>query len=556
MNRKSVNAVVSSWSTMARKDEGNHASGESSPKPSPVPIFNRNDADIILRSADQVDFRTHRLILSMASPFFADLFALPQTKECASDTMDVIHLAEESEVVQKVLEVCYPIKDPKLPSLEIAGAVLEAALKYDIDKVISCIPLGLHAFIPTEPLRVYALACRIDAEALARCAAKDVAIQELTSLHYVPELKNIPGVCYYRLVQYRARGIEQETFCRPSIPSPIPSTEDDDDVSALRTPPPRAAAATPHSPAFITSPTLDEVACTIDSLPPFDTADADVELVTSDGMHLRVYRSIISLISHALKDLLDVSEASASVDETGSLGVEPRKSMLVVPIVETSTIMQPLLRLCYPIGIPQQDDVELLISLLPSAEKYKMERAIWTIQSRWADFAVVQPLRAFLLAAARQWMQPAMDAIKQLLKHTIEELQSIYVADLETVPANYYRLVFQYHNRCSDAITSVCKSSLSWLSRDVRVTGCKGCRGPSGLWEEPRWLSDYVAKAVDMLVERPSSHTITEGQGFQTLIELATVCSGCRARIDRIQPILQCFARTIDKRLEKVTLEL
>ncbi|EED83651.1 predicted protein [Postia placenta Mad-698-R] len=436
--------------------------------------------------------------------------------------MDVIHLAEESEVVQKVLEVCYPIKDPKLPSLEIAGAVLEAALKYDIDKVISCIPLGLHAFIPTEPLRVYALACRIDAEALARCAAKDVAIQELTSLHYVPELKNIPGVCYYRLVQYRARGIEQETFCRPSIPSPIPSTEDDDDVSALRTPPPRAAAATPHSPAFITSPTLDEVACTIDSLPPFDTADADVELVTSDGMHLRVYRSIISLISHALKDLLDVSEASASVDETGSLGVEPRKSMLVVPIVETSTIMQPLLRLCYPIGIPQQDDVELLISLLPSAEKYKMERAIWTIQSRWADFAVVQPLRAFLLAAARQWMQPAMDAIKQLLKHTIEELQSIYVADLETVPANYYRLVFQYHNRCSDAITSVCKSSLSWLSRDVRVTGCKGCRGPSGLWEEPRWLSDYVAKAVDMLVERPSSHTITEGQGFQTLIELAT----------------------------------
>ncbi|EED83520.1 predicted protein [Postia placenta Mad-698-R] len=495
---------------MARKDEGNRASGESTPKPSPVPIFNRNDADIILRSANQVDFRTHRLILSMASPFFVDM------------------------------------------TLDIARAVLEAALKYDIDKVISCIPLALHAFIPTEPLRVYALACRINAEPLARCAAKDVAIREFTFLRCVPELKDIPGGCYYRLVQYRARGVEQEAFCSPSVSAPISATEDDNGLAALSTSQTHGTARTLHPAALDTS-TLDDVACTPDPLPPFDAADADVELVTSDGMRLRVYRSIISLISQTLKDLLDVSEASASVDGTGSLGDEPRKSMLVVPIVETSTIMQPLLRLCYPIGIPQQDDVELLVSLLPSAEKYKMERAIWTIQSRWADFAVVQPLRALLLAAARQWVQPAMDAIKQLLKHTIEELQSIYVADLETIPANYYRLVFQYHKRCSDAITSVGKSSHSWLSRDVRLTGCKDCRGPFGLSEEPRWLSDYVAKAVDMLIERPSSHTITEGQGFQTLIELATVCSGCRNRIDRIQPILQSFAKSIDKRLEKVT---
>ncbi|KAI0255963.1 hypothetical protein BJV78DRAFT_1113987, partial [Lactifluus subvellereus] len=40
--------------------------------------FDDADADIILRSSDQVNFHVYKVILSVASPFFKDMFSLPQ----------------------------------------------------------------------------------------------------------------------------------------------------------------------------------------------------------------------------------------------------------------------------------------------------------------------------------------------------------------------------------------------------------------------------------------------------------------------------------------------
>lgn len=534
---------------MARKGKNHRASVEKPqtsfiPKAAPLPmLFNRSDADVILRAVDQVDFRTHRIILSMASPFFADMFALPQTKECASDVIDVIDLAEGSEIVQILLEICYPTQDPELSSMDIARAVLEAALKYDMYKVISFMSMALYTFIPTEPLRVYSIACRIDAERLARWAANSVTAQDITSQKYVDEFKDIPAGCYYRLVQYRMKGIKQHTYCCPSPPT---SSVTEGSLTASRTSPAPAGAA-----------------CAVDPSPPFDAADADIELVTSDGMRLRVYRSIISLISPVLKDLLDISESGANVGcspEIASLTSDdhPRNPTLVLSIPENSTIMEPLLRLCYPIGIPQRDDAELLVSLLEGAEKYKMERAVWTIQSRWADFAVTQPLRAFLLSAARRWVEQAKLAARHLLRNTIEELQSIYIADLETTSAEYYHRLFQYHRRCSDAVRAVGNASDAWLSEDIRRIGCPGsscCNSYSKY--EPRWLSGYIFRAATLLIERPSSYTVTEGQGFREMFRLAAdECSRCMTRIDVLQAMSQALGKAVDERLEQVTLEL
>ena len=45
--------------------------------------FDRLDADLILRSSDKepVDFRVFKLFLSLASPFFAMVFTLPQPNQ-------------------------------------------------------------------------------------------------------------------------------------------------------------------------------------------------------------------------------------------------------------------------------------------------------------------------------------------------------------------------------------------------------------------------------------------------------------------------------------------
>ena len=49
--------------------------------------FDRPDADVILRSCDHVDFRFHKSLLSLASPFFCNMFALPQPPSLPTTTM-------------------------------------------------------------------------------------------------------------------------------------------------------------------------------------------------------------------------------------------------------------------------------------------------------------------------------------------------------------------------------------------------------------------------------------------------------------------------------------
>ncbi|OJT03115.1 hypothetical protein TRAPUB_6303 [Trametes pubescens] len=46
--------------------------------------FDRDDADLILRSSDNIDFHVHRIILTLASPVFAGMFTTPQPPDTNS----------------------------------------------------------------------------------------------------------------------------------------------------------------------------------------------------------------------------------------------------------------------------------------------------------------------------------------------------------------------------------------------------------------------------------------------------------------------------------------
>ena len=70
------------------------------------PPFDDDDADIILRSSDQVEFLVYKVILSKASPVFKTMFSLPQP---ATDiARPIVDLAENSKVLAAVLSAIYP----------------------------------------------------------------------------------------------------------------------------------------------------------------------------------------------------------------------------------------------------------------------------------------------------------------------------------------------------------------------------------------------------------------------------------------------------------------
>jgi hypothetical protein len=77
---------------------------------SPLEPLDVPNADLIIRSSDLVDFRVHKMILAMASPFFKDLLSLPQPSGSESvDGLPVVQFTECSELLNTLVSMLYPV---------------------------------------------------------------------------------------------------------------------------------------------------------------------------------------------------------------------------------------------------------------------------------------------------------------------------------------------------------------------------------------------------------------------------------------------------------------
>lgn len=146
--------------------------------------FHGPKADVILRTSDSVDFYSHKILLSLASTFFDQMFSIPQpvpqttpvpdpdVTVSADDTpVPVIPMTEDSQTLDYLLPLCYPVPDPTSKDLVIVAKVLEAALKYEFEEATVLMSASLKTSAVIEPLKVYAIACRLGLEGDARIAA-------------------------------------------------------------------------------------------------------------------------------------------------------------------------------------------------------------------------------------------------------------------------------------------------------------------------------------------------------------------------------------------------
>jgi hypothetical protein len=77
---------------------------------SQLELFDVPDANLIIRSSDSVDFRVHKPVLAVASPVFKDLLSLPQPSDSESDDdLPVVQLPEDSELLQSLISIIYPV---------------------------------------------------------------------------------------------------------------------------------------------------------------------------------------------------------------------------------------------------------------------------------------------------------------------------------------------------------------------------------------------------------------------------------------------------------------
>ncbi|EIW79746.1 hypothetical protein CONPUDRAFT_58140 [Coniophora puteana RWD-64-598 SS2] len=176
-----------------------------SPRTANAP-FDATDTDIVLRTSDNVDFHVFKIILSLASPVFKDMFTIPQP----SSHSDVVHISEDSSTIEILLLFCYPVVNPLIKDLEEAGHLLEAARKYDIAAVSSSVKTNIISMLDdNNAVSVYGFACQHNWQAEAQAAAFRT-LQLITPGHTgvslsAEDLNMMTTADYHRLLVYHDR---------------------------------------------------------------------------------------------------------------------------------------------------------------------------------------------------------------------------------------------------------------------------------------------------------------------------------------------------------------
>ena len=169
--------------------------------------FNVPDGDIILRAQGSLrnhDFRVHKLVLSLASAVFRDMFGIPQPRPNASNVdIEVIDVTDPPRGLDLVLRLIYPFPPPNVDSLDLLVEGLVIADKYNIEGARARLREPLKKFIKEAPLRVYAIAARFGFDEEAEAAASltiGVFLPALTDLPDDPSLKYVSAPAYHKLI--------------------------------------------------------------------------------------------------------------------------------------------------------------------------------------------------------------------------------------------------------------------------------------------------------------------------------------------------------------------
>jgi len=160
------------------------------------------EGDIILRTHGPPyrEFHVHKLILSLASPVFKDMFGVPQPK---SNTSNIVDVTDPPRALDLVLKLIYPFSPPKVNDLDLLVQGLIIADKYDIGAARVRLRESLNKFMRAEPLRVYAIASRFGLEEEAEAAAlftTGIYLPGLTSSKLPDDMAHIPAPVYHKLI--------------------------------------------------------------------------------------------------------------------------------------------------------------------------------------------------------------------------------------------------------------------------------------------------------------------------------------------------------------------
>ncbi|KZS87859.1 hypothetical protein SISNIDRAFT_552948 [Sistotremastrum niveocremeum HHB9708] len=155
------------------------------------PEFHFPDADLIIRTVDNMTFHVHKFILSFASRVFRDMLSLDNLQRPSHPHQRVVDVSETSMIWDAALRYLYPLPRPTFKNLGPIALLFAISDKYDIPIIASALEdtILISNLSKRYPIRSFALAKKFNRARLLTRAETELVKQhcEIIRTTTVPE---------------------------------------------------------------------------------------------------------------------------------------------------------------------------------------------------------------------------------------------------------------------------------------------------------------------------------------------------------------------------------
>ena len=303
-------------------------------------------------------------------------------------------------------------------------------------------------------------------------------------------------------------------------------------------------------------------------------------IVASDGIQLRVRKSLLSQTSPIFSDMFSVPQPNSSLDSdapTDPISLsEPSKTIRLIISLADSPPASLII-----------DSLSDIANLLHAADKYDIktiqEHAIYSLGQ--PKFLENEPLRVYAIASRFGAHDTAALAARRTLRYPL--LHAEYCPELEIVDGGTIYRVLRYHKECTAAAIDVATDH-RWIrdSRDTYVFfDCpeanlgeddnndeeenkglgirtmirasptkKNKEGYDKFVTVHRWWTKFMDTTKVALSESINSETIRDNGRMMEALLSASQCSQCRRRVKSdFSNFLDAFVAEVEARVNKVS---
>ena len=297
---------------------------------------------------------------------------------------------------------------------------------------------------------------------------------------------------------------------------------------------------------------------TRDAGPPFHDIIPGLTVIlrSSDDVDFFVLKPILAKVSVVFKDMFELPNVAP---ENPLMEFDnQRHGLPIIEVTESSSTLNILLRLCYPVENPDLSNLEDIRRFLEARRKYMIEVFDRTVKDALSRVTESKPFAVFALASRYGLEEVANDAAKRMLCFPQTDVSD--QAALKDITASQYHRLLQYRRDCVRRATT--EPQLMWFnslssSFPPPPTTSLSCRTqfhfffvsspPRNLWV-PHWWTTYLHKALQLLKDRPRGSTVVSPDLLEYFFDDTGFCKECQ---EEGRAALRKFSSALAQEVEK-----